>query len=100
MKNTDTKEKIIEQTATMLVPQGRSEEWNQALMDYASSELKQHRIPIPKQSKLFGSNRYYRGQILKRLLTEKEQTIEDFLSFFNQQKTFSFGISRVGETVR
>ncbi len=75
-------EKEIEEVAAQLVPKGRAEEWNQALMDYAGVELKQHKIPIPKQSKLLGSDRYYRGKTLKYLVKKEKETREKLLSHF------------------
>lgn len=77
--------KEIEEIADMLLPKTKiirlrsgkivastSYEWNQALMDYASTVLKNEKIPVPKQSKYVGSNRYYRAKILKLLLKEKK----------------------------
>lgn len=61
-------EKNTQRLADQLLPKGKAYQWNQALMDYASSVLKQEKIPIPKQSKFLGSNRYYRGQTVKLLL--------------------------------
>lgn len=68
-------DKEIQKIADQLLPAGRAYEWNQALMDYASSVLKDHKIPIPKQSKFKGSHRYYRGQLLKTLLEKKQLSI-------------------------
>lgn len=65
-------EQEIEEIATQLLPADKAYEWNQALMDYAASVLKNEKIPIPKQSKFIGSHRYYRGQILKQLLQKKK----------------------------
>jgi A/G-specific adenine glycosylase len=77
-------EKEVEHVANVLLPRKKAKEWNQALMDYASSELKSYRIPIPKQSKLLGSDRYYRGQTLKYLLQHKNEivTTDHLLAFF------------------
>jgi A/G-specific adenine glycosylase len=58
----------IQSIADQLLPLGKAYEWNQALMDYAGSVLKQEKITIPKQSTFLGSHRYYRGQVLKVLL--------------------------------
>jgi A/G-specific adenine glycosylase len=70
MKKVNDKE--IAAIADSLVPQGRAYDWNQALMDYSSLVLKKEKIDIPKQSKFKGSRRYYRGQIIKKLLDKKE----------------------------
>lgn len=66
------KKKILEKVADELLPKGRAYEWNQALMDYASAELREHKIPIAKQSRFKDSDRYYRGQIVKMLIGEKK----------------------------
>ena len=71
-KDSKLSEQEIEEIAVQLLPTGHAYEWNQALMDYAASVLKNEKIPIPKQSKFIGSHRYYRGQILKRLLQKKK----------------------------
>ena len=63
--------------AEALIPKGKAYEWNQALMDYASTMLKKEKIPIPKQSKFRGSHRYYRGQILKLLVSEQTIAINE-----------------------
>jgi A/G-specific adenine glycosylase len=70
-------ERLIETLATQLLPKGRAYEWNQALMDYASAVLKKEKISIPKQSKFVGSQRYYRGQILKILLKKKKVHLDE-----------------------
>lgn len=62
--------KITQAIADQLLPKGQAYEWNQALMDYAAALLKKEKIPITKQTPFIGSNRYYRGQILKLLLQE------------------------------
>jgi A/G-specific adenine glycosylase len=61
-------ERQLQEIAETLLPKGNAYDWNQALMDYASVMLKKERIPIPKQSTFKGSNRYYRGKLLKTLL--------------------------------
>lgn len=68
-------EKEIEDIARKIVPKNQAYMWNQALMDYASSVLKHQRIPIPKQSRFKGSDRYYRAKILKLLLDKKTLTL-------------------------
>lgn len=69
-------EKKIQEIAKQLLPVGRAIDWNQALMDYASAMLKQEKIPIPKQSTFKGSDRYYRGHIVKLLLSHKRITLD------------------------
>lgn len=58
--------------AQRLLPVGRSRDWHNALMDYGSTMLSARKTgikPASKQSAFKDSDRYYRGQILKRLLT-------------------------------
>ena len=63
--------KTVTQIAEVLLPHGKAYEWNQALMDYSSTVLKREKIHVPKQSKFIGSNRFYRGQLVKVLLDKK-----------------------------
>ncbi len=81
-RGNDRERKAIQFLAEKLLPKGKAYEWNQALMDYAGTELKAHKIPIPKQSKFKDSDRYYRGRILKLLLekgiVEKKSIQEHF----------------------
>lgn len=70
-------EKFIQEIAERLLPQGKAYEWNQALMDYSREMLREHKIPVPKQSKFAGSRRYYRGQILKLLLEKNTIPINE-----------------------
>lgn len=76
--------KTLEGVAQQLLPIGKSYAWNQALMDYAASVLKQHKIPIPKQSKFKGSDRYYRGQILKMLIEKKKLQLADVYTIWKE----------------
>lgn len=80
-------EKVIQEIALQLLPSGKAYAWNQALMDYASAMLREHKIPIPRQSKFKDSDRYFRGQILKRLLEVHAQTEKELLTFFEEKKT-------------
>ncbi len=69
-------EKEIQAVADRLLPKDKAYEWNQALMDYSSEVLKNKKILITKQSKFKGSNRFYRGQIIKILLSKKHMSFE------------------------
>jgi A/G-specific adenine glycosylase len=75
---------ILQHVATCLLPQGKAYTWNQALMDFASAEMKKEKIPIPKQTKFKDSDRYYRGQIIKLLLSNQQYTFEEFLVHLRQ----------------
>ncbi len=70
-KNT-RKPKEMQEIANQLLPKGKAYEWNQALMDYSAMMLKKEKISLPKQSRFIGSNRYYRGRIIKTLLQVSE----------------------------
>jgi A/G-specific adenine glycosylase len=84
--------KRIEQIAQQILPKGKAYEWNQALMDYSSATLKKEKIPVVKQTRFKGSNRYYRGQIIKLLLEKKEVKGEALTELFHKDEAF---ISRV-----
>jgi A/G-specific adenine glycosylase len=59
--------------ATDVLPKGRSREWHNALMDYGSLVLTSRKTgiaPLTKQSKFKGSRRWYRGRILRDLLSD------------------------------
>lgn len=59
--------------AEQIMPEGRSGEWHNALMDYGALEKTSQETgvsPTTTQSTFEGSRRYYRGQILDRLLDE------------------------------
>jgi A/G-specific adenine glycosylase len=72
--------KTMQGIAEQLLPKGKAYEWNQALMDYSSSVLKKEKIPIVKQSRFIGSNRFYRGQIIKYLTKVETAHITDLLT--------------------
>ncbi len=78
-------EKEIESIAGQLLPKGRAYEWNQALMDYASLMLKKEKIVIPKQSRFKDSDRYYRGKIIRYLLSHLHTTENELLEWFVTQ---------------
>lgn len=75
-------EEVIKKVAFELLPMDKAYAWNQALMDYSSLILKNRKMPLKKQSPFHGSNRYYRGQIIKLLV--KVHT----MSFFELQDRF------------
>ncbi len=82
VKSQRLNEKQIQIIADQLLPYGKAYDWNQALMDYSSALLKKEKVQLTKQSKFQGSNRYYRGKLMKLLVQKnqiKEQTVESFL---------------------
>lgn len=81
-------DKEIQKIAEQLLPNGKAYAWNQALMDYASVMLKKEKIPLKTQSKFKGSNRYYRGQIVKLLIQYKVSSISYFVEKFDKNEIF------------
>ena len=70
----------LQQEAEALVPPGRSREWHNALMDYGSLVLTSKKTgirPLTKQSKFQGSKRWYRGKIIKELLSKDGMYLEE-----------------------
>lgn len=66
----------LEKKAKKLIPEGRSRDRHNALMDYGSTHLTARKTKIKslgKQSKFEGSDREVRGRILKQL-TKKGNT--------------------------
>ncbi|HEV2340035.1 MAG TPA: Fe-S cluster assembly protein HesB [Patescibacteria group bacterium] len=88
-------EKILVEVATQLLPGGKAYEWNQALMDYAAAVLKQYKIPIPKQSKFKESDRFYRGAIIKLLLTKHKMATADVRKYFPKSSLMSERLSHI-----
>ncbi len=65
----------LRRLARELLPEGRSRDWHNALMDYGALELTSRRTgisPHSRQSSFKGSRRWYRGQLLKALVAEAE----------------------------
>lgn len=81
-KGIPPKPKELQEFADALLPKGKAYEWNQALMDYTSAMLKKEKVPLMKQSKFLGSNRYYRGQIMKLLVKEKQISMQAITELF------------------
>jgi len=77
------KEPVIQHVADELLPQGKSWEWHQALMDYGALEMSSKgrsasgRKKIKPKVPFKNSNRYYRGRIVDLLRERpmKERTI-------------------------
>ncbi len=86
----DIREKNIQGIAEQLLPKGKAYDWNHAMMDYASEVLKKEILQSrTRQTKFIGSNRYYRGQILKLLIKNKKMTIEDLGLLLKKEYTNS-----------
>jgi hypothetical protein len=58
-------------------------------MDYSSLMLKKEKIPIPKQSRFKGSDRFYRAQILKSLLTSHQASFSQLQAVFHKNHPVS-----------
>ncbi len=68
-------DKELFQIAKRCLPQGRSRDWHNALMDYGAMFLTSRKTgikPKTQQSRFKGSDRQIRGKILRMLLTENQ----------------------------
>lgn len=92
MQNYTNKE--IQDIAEQLLPKGKAYEWNQALMDYAASELKGdpstpsvilRTSRVKQKIKFKDSDRFFRGLILRILLQHHQMTLAKL--FTEIQKT-------------
>ena len=80
-----TKSRELEVIARLCLPLGRSREWHNALMDYGAlvvTSKKSGIRPLSRQSSFSHSQRYYRGQILRRILTRKRESTTALVLFF------------------
>lgn len=81
--------KELENIAQQLIPEGRSRDWHNALMDYGAMHLTARKTKIKslgKQSKFEGSDREVRGWIMKFLTRKKENlTLEQVQAEFPQK---------------
>lgn len=76
----------LQAVAEQILPKGRACEWNHALMDYAASVLSKQKVSIKKQTLFKGSNRYYRGKIIKLLLEKKRLSMTDLAALLNDRE--------------
>jgi A/G-specific adenine glycosylase len=73
----NTSDKELFELAEQLLPQGKSRDWHNGLMDYGSTILTARKSgikPKTKQSTFKGSVRQFRGKVLKQLILEKQVT--------------------------
>ena len=82
--------KELEKIAQELIPQGRSCDWHNALMDYGAVHLTARKTKIKslgRQSKFEGSDRQVRGWILKQLTGKRAEslTLDQVLIEFPQK---------------
>lgn len=66
--------------------------WNQALMDYSAVVLKDKKILTSKQTRFIGSDRYYRGQIMKLLVQKKVVEIDQVEELFSSEHKDRFRV--------
>ena len=84
-KEEDSEKKLLA-IAEKLIPEGRSRDWHNALMDYGSKVLTVHSTgikPSSRPSKFKESDRQYRGLILNYLLTKGRASYEELVSEFS-----------------
>ncbi len=85
----DMSEKELFLIAEQLLPQGKSRDWHNALMDYGAIHLTVSATgiePTTKQPKFKGSDRERRGQILKYLLENKKATSKELINYLKCSK--------------
>ena len=71
--------KALLDVAGEVLPKGRSRDWHNALMDYGAMELTGRKTgiaPLTRQSSFKGSRRWYRGALLRELLSTGELSRE------------------------
>lgn len=93
----DTSLEELEEAAALLVPKGKSREWNSALIDYGAVYATARKTKIKPQSRqsLFeGSERQIRGAVLRYLL-ENDAAKEEQLSEWYPHHNFSAIISKM-----
>jgi A/G-specific adenine glycosylase len=82
-------EKELMTIAEQLLPQDRSRDWHNALMDYGSIELTSSKTgikPTSQQVKFKGSDREKRGKILKFLLDNRSASLQKLKEITNSSK--------------
>lgn len=92
-----TPKNVLYNIAKTLIPEGRSRDWHNALMDYGSSVLTAKKTGIKSlttQSKFLHSRRWYRGQVMRLLIREKQTTIEELCKRFAQDKQWITALIR------
>lgn len=76
-------EKELFLIANQLLPKGRSRDWHNALMDYGSLVVNAKNTgitPKSKQSKFQGSDRQYRGRVLRYLVENEKATLNELIT--------------------
>lgn len=77
-------EKMIQEVADALIPQGKAWEWHQALMDYGALALDRKKNKRKKKQTPFKeTNRYFRGRILD-LLREGDKQEDEVYAVLRQ----------------
>ncbi|MCW8820352.1 MAG: hypothetical protein OQK61_08610 [Ignavibacteriaceae bacterium] len=76
--------------AEEMLPEGRSREWHNALMDYGALHLTGRKTgirPRNRQSSFKGSKRWYRGRIIKELLAVDMLCLETLIGRYGEPVT-------------
>lgn len=84
----DISKEKLGKIALSCIPEGKSREWHNALMDYGSMKATARKTGIEsvsKQSKFLGSTRWMRGQIIKKLLVEEKLSIKGLKQYLKKQ---------------
>ncbi|TCD48356.1 Fe-S cluster assembly protein HesB [Chlorobium sp. N1] len=78
----DASDRALQEVADRVLPQGRSRDWHNALMDYGALHLTSRQSGIrsrSRQSKFEGSRRWYRGCVLRELLEQGTVPQDDLM---------------------
>ena len=88
------KESIIQETADLLIPNGKSWEWHQALMDYGALAMSNIKYSISNKKNntipFRHSSRFYRGKIIDQLREHafrEDDLIDDFRKRYGKSKS-------------
>lgn len=95
------KERIIEETADLVLPRGKSWDWHQALMDYGALELKNERPKVKKKSATVKripfrqTDRFFRGRIVDSLREKKMRSSDLIDSHVRLYRTKPESLARI-----
>ncbi len=73
--------------AEAVLPEGKSRDWHNALMDYGALCLTGRKTgirPLSRQSKFEGSRRWYRGRIIKELVRVEHMQLEELTDRYGE----------------
>ena len=87
----DASEKELWEFAEKCLPQGKSRDWHNALMDYGATLLTARRTGVKslgKQSTFAGSRRWYRGDLVKKLVNGENLTFGTLERVWKKEKNW------------